>query len=168
MVDWVSQAEAARRLGLSAQYVGRKVKAGVFVLNKYKMLDFEQVSRDYVPHKKHLEAARAEPAPKIERKNSASDPDYWAARTRRETSEANISEIRQQELKDSLVAKESVRRTVYEVLRGLRDALSVVPRRLSGELVACTDPEECISIIDKELKHVLQAVSDDVRKSGLE
>jgi len=168
MVDWVSQSEAARRLGVSKQFFGRKVKAGVFVLNKFKMVDYDLVSRDYVPLAKRVEASEKNPEPKIERKNSASDPDYWAARTRRETSEANISEIKQQELKDSLVSKEAVRRTVHEVFRSLRDSLSVVPRRLSGEVATCTEPEECIKLIDDELRHVLQSVADEVKKANLD
>lgn len=168
MVDWVSQAEAARRLSLSRQFFGRKVKDGTFTLNKFKQVDFDVVKRDYVPLKDRPQAAIDDPEPQINRKNSASDPDYWAARTRRETSEANISEIKQQELKDSLVSKEAVRRTVHEVFRSLRDSLGVVPRRLSGEVATCTDPEQCIKLIDDELRHVLQSVADEVRKANLD
>ena len=156
MVDWVSQAELARRLGVSPNFVNNKVKTGLFTLNKFKQIDYEQASKDY-------KKQQSKPA-EIDRKNTATDPDYWAARTRREMSEANISEIKQQELKNSLVAKESVRRTVHEVFRSLRDSLGVVPRRLAGELSAEDNPEECIKIVDKEIKHVLQAVADEIRK----
>ena len=168
MVDWVTQLEASRRLGVSKQLINKHVKDGLFPMNRFKQIDFDQVQRDYTPSKDRKKVADSEPAPNINRKNSPTDPDYWAARTRRETSEANISEIKQQELKDSLVAKEAVRRTVYEIFRGLRDAFAVVPRRIAGEVSTVSDPEECIEIVDREIKHVLKAVSDEIRKADLE
>lgn len=85
------------------------------------------------------------------------DEDRQLARTRREIAEANIAEIKEEELKGRYIEKTAVDRAVFEAARGLRDGLTNCSRRMAAEVAALSTPNECEIVIAKELRHLLEA-----------
>ena len=81
------------------------------------------------------------------------------ARTRREISEANISEMREGELRGDLIRISSVKATLATVFATTRDALLQIPARLAPLLAADTDPASVQNSLYAEIHQALATLA---------
>jgi hypothetical protein len=87
--------------------------------------------------------------------NSARDE----ARTRREISEANISEMREGELRGDLIRMSAVKATLASVFATTRDALLQIPARLAPLLAADADPANVQNTLHAEIHQALMTLA---------
>lgn len=82
---------------------------------------------------------------------------YDEARRRREVAEAQISELREAELRGELVRKAVIERETASRLVALRESLEVLADRISALVAAESDPTACRRIIRDEHRNALAA-----------
>lgn len=87
--------------------------------------------------------------------------DFQAARTRRETAEASLAEMRLQEQDGELIRLNAVRNAWATRLTAVRDALLQMPSRIAPMLAAESSIERCAVIVDTELRQVLIDITTD-------
>lgn len=98
-----------------------------------------------------IEAAQSPQAP------VAGKISYDEARRRREVAEAQISELREAELRGELVRKAVIERETASRLVALRESLEVLADRISALVAAESDPTACRRIIRDEHRNALAA-----------
>ena len=101
--------------------------------------------------------AGATPRPMLE-------ANYSEARARRERAEAEEAEMRTAKIRGTMVLREDVDRGTFEVLREARDRLTAAGRRLASEVANITSAEACESVIDRELRIVLELMVTGFRE----
>ncbi len=163
----VSQAELARELGVSRQAVNDLVARGVLVLGTDRKLDLEEargiVQERVRPSGKTAVAVAASApagAPADAKPDNAAA--YYVAKASREASEAGIAELKLRQMQRELIEREPAVQASFTAFRQLRNALTFLPRKLSGQLVGKTQPREIQQIIETEIK---QALDDFQRKT---
>ena len=87
--------------------------------------------------------------------------DFQAARTRRETAEASIAQLKLQEQSGELIRLDAVRYAWALRLTAVRDALLQIPARIAPVVAAESSIERCAIIIDTELRRVLIDITTD-------
>ncbi|WP_287278497.1 hypothetical protein [Ralstonia sp.] len=96
--------------------------------------------------------------------------DFQAARTRRETAEASLAELKLQEQEGELIRLDAVRNAWATRLTAVRDALLQIPARIAPVVAAESSIEGCAIAIDTELRRVMIDITTDgaagVAKSG--
>lgn len=92
------------------------------------------------------------------------EADYSEARARRERAEAEEAEMRTAKIRGTMVLREDVDRGTFEVLREARDRLTAAGRRLASEVANITSAEACESVIDRELRIVLELMVTSFRE----
>ena len=75
------------------------------------------------------------PAPRY-RSGEGSDRLYWLSRVRREQAEAAIAELREAELRGTLINKAGAERAISTGFRLMRDSVLAVPDRLRSRALA--------------------------------
>lgn len=86
---------------------------------------------------------------------------FWDAKTRRETAEASISELREAELRGELVRRAMVEREVAGRLVALRDALETLADRVGPMVAAEADAHACRRLILSEVRNALAGFTRD-------
>lgn len=81
------------------------------------------------------------------------------ARTRREISEANISEMKEGELRGDLIRISAVKATLASVFATTRDALLQIPARLAPLLAADMDPANVQNTLHAEIHQALMTLA---------
>ena len=84
--------------------------------------------------------------------------EYWASRSRRESAEADMAEMKLAELTGELVRAADVRAAHAKRLAALRDSLLQIPARLAAVMAAETDQLKCHDALQRELHSVLAQV----------
>jgi hypothetical protein len=92
------------------------------------------------------------------------EADYSEARARRERAEAEEAEMRTAKIRGTMVLREDVDRGTFEVLREARDRLTAAGRRLASEVANISSAEACESVIDRELRIVLELMVTSFRE----
>ncbi|MBA4282433.1 hypothetical protein, partial [Ralstonia sp.] len=96
--------------------------------------------------------------------------DFQAARTRRETAEASLAQLKLQEQEGELIRLDAVRNAWATRLTAVRDALLQIPARIAPVVAAESSIEGCAIAIDTELRRVMIDITTDgaagVAKSG--
>ena len=87
--------------------------------------------------------------------------DFQAARTRRETAEASLAQLKLQEQEGELIRLDAVRNAWATRLTAVRDALLQIPARIAPVVAAESSIERCAIIIDTELRRVLIDITTD-------
>ena len=82
---------------------------------------------------------------------------YWEAKTRRETAEASIAELKEAELRGDLVRRAVVEREFASRLVALRESLEVLADRLSAQVAAEADAGRCRQLLRDEHRLALAA-----------
>lgn len=85
----------------------------------------------------------------------ATEDGYFAARTRRETAEAELAELKLQEQLGQLVRAADVRAAYAKRAAALREGLLQLPARLSAILAAESDQAKCHAVLEAELHQAL-------------
>ena len=87
--------------------------------------------------------------------------DFQAARTRRETAEASLAQLKLQEQEGELIRLDAVRNAWATRLTAVRDALLQIPARIAPVVAAESSIEGCAIAIDTELRRVLIDITTD-------
>jgi len=164
MPELITPAEYARRRGVSHVAVGKAISKGrittVLSGTGRKMIDPEVADIQWAKNTDPDQSARAN-APKasvpIAGGGESDGSAYWDARTRRETAEASMSELKLKQLAGDLVDRKRVELAAAAAGRALRDAIMSVPTKLAPEFGAIADPWE----IERRMQAALRQVLDD-------
>lgn len=172
MPELISPAEYSRRRGVSKEAVSKAIEKGristVIGANGRKMIDPVVADIQWAKNTDPDQSARAN-APKGNSSppsgGGGSDGDasgYWDARTRRETAEASMAEMKLKQLAGDLVDRKRVEAAGASAGRMLRDAILGVPTKLAPELSSVTDSWE----IERRLTTALRLVLEDAARTG--
>lgn len=172
-VDMITQAEYARRRGVSREAVSRAIKDGRISLIDGKIdpvaadAQWAQNSRVRVGSRPAGAATTAELAAAAGEGGgvaSAGD-DYWDSRARREAAEAEKSEMQAAEMRGDLIRTDAVRSALAKAASSARDALQQIPARLSPVLAAETDAAKVHALLEGEIHGALAQLTGLAIKS---
>jgi len=168
--ELISQAEFARRRGVSRQAVSKAVKQGRIELVAGKI---DPVAANQA-WERSSDPARGANAPAQElgegrgrRKRPGSEPEaenlaartFQDSRAEREAYLARLARLDFLERSGALVSLDQVKRAAFDGARRARDLLQAMADRLAPELAGLQDPEDCHRIIDQEVKRACQELS---------
>jgi hypothetical protein len=170
-VKLMTQAEYAKHRGVSGVAVHKAVKAGRISTIDGKIdpavadIQWEKNTRARVMPRKPESGQSDAGAPVAAASPSEPPPegkadDYWDARSRRETAEAAIAEMKEAEMRGLLIRADAVRSALATRISGTRDALLQIPSRLAPVLAAESDMERVIEILEAELRQALSQLSE--------
>lgn len=87
------------------------------------------------------------------------DADYMISRTRRETAEAELAELKLAEQHGSLIRVNAVKQALANAFTSTRDSLLQIPSRLAAVLAAETDAAKVHELLQLELYRALEGMS---------
>ena len=159
--ELISQAEYARRRGVSRQYVGRLIKSGKLSLVDGK-IDFDLAEQQLDNVVDSTRSNSGLPG-RAELEGHGSTPLMEAKRLHEEY-KARLAKLRYEEARGILIEKSEVEREAYAVGRTVRDAMLAIPSRLRDMLAAEDDPKKVHRLIEREIELALE----DLSKVGIE
>ncbi len=99
---------------------------------------------------------------------SGEGSDYWEAKTRRESAEASIAELKEAELRGDLVRRDRVERELAARLVALRESLEVLADRLGPVIAAETDAQACRRMLRDEHRAALGSFTETLEAVGVQ
>lgn len=155
----MTQAEYARHIGKTKQYVGKLVRTGKLVLTPDGLLDSD-VS----------DAARkgtADPARELAQNEAAgavlTNEDamsYTKARTQRELLKGQHEELKYRRAAGELVEVGAIESVLKDIFRDLRESLQGLPTITKGRLVSMVDEREIQVYLNGEIHTLLEDISN--------
>lgn len=91
--------------------------------------------------------------------NHAGASEYARQRARRESSEADIAEMKAAEMSGKYLIKADVDAATFEVARALRDGLTNCARRIAADVAGLSSAEDCEVVIDREHRSLLESLA---------
>lgn len=150
-----NQAGLAVAMKLDKRTINSHVKSGVIVMDDDGLLHPDK-AREQMRQRTH-------PKAKAYMGDSQTKKiDYHAAKTMREIAEASISRLKYDELSGKLVKKEDGRKVVFDVLRSVRDGMETMATRIAPDLLMSGDVLECTSLINKEVREILNNIANEL------
>ena len=174
MAEYVSQAEFARRIGVSRQYVGKLVKEGKLKKARNGKLDFQKAKaaieliRDPARESKaKLEKAASDLAapgpkePKEPKKGGKSGGSgrmltFAESKAMKEFWLAKRAKLDFERAAGTLLEEADTRKSLFEALRPLRESLLAAPGRMAGELAPLSDPSAIESRLMELVREALE------------
>ena len=173
----MTQKEYARHRGCSPVSVHKAIRAGRISLIDGKIdpavadIQWAANSRARAPARKAVDlvaVSTSSPSPgdaappdaAVSPPADGNPNDYWDARSRRETAEAAIAEMKEAEMRGTLIRADSVRTSWANKISTARDALLQIPHRLAPVLAAETEIERVAELIEAELRQALLQLSE--------
>lgn len=156
--ELISQAEYARRRGVSPQAVSLAVRAGRIPTSRGK------INRRAADRAWRANTDQAKPRnsvngqPRAVRTNGKATS-YAANRASRELYQAKITRMEYEELMGQLVRVDVVRATWFRRARQARDLVLAIPDRLAPVLAACSDAFEVQRILAEELRRACEELN---------
>lgn len=165
MATLISQAEYARRRGVSRSAVTKAAKAGRITLIDGRV-DPEvadiQWARKTDPHQAlRGSGGRVPRAPLTVPGAAPADDGFSDARARRESALAELAELDLAERRGELVRTDDVQRALVGKVMGLRDSLDTLADRLSPLLAAESDPARIYALLREEVRQALHALASE-------
>lgn len=176
--ELISQAEYARRRGVSRAAVNKAVHSGRISTVKTEQgdkIDPEIADREWQDNTMHQNARTKEQAdnrsvkdePSLatkidgteERAEKQKSP-YALARGIREGFLARIAELEYNQKIGKLVDADQVRTEAFNMARTVRNAFLAMPDRLAGMLAATDQEDECYKILTDEVVKILENLVD--------
>lgn len=168
----------AKEFGVSRQAVEKAAKAGRLTVFDGGLFDIAVARVQWDRNRKRRPARPGAPRPDAGEQPAApadgvggsasgEGSDYWASKTRRETAEAAIAELKLAELAGTLVLRDQVNRTLFVAARVMRDQMLAIAPRLAASLGPVTDPKLIELRIADEVRVALRAFAQQVRAGGL-
>ena len=153
-----SQNHLAALMGLSKAAVSRNVSQGMPINSLEDALAWRQARQSIARRKPapHLGHSGVTPGKTLTGDSGASVETHDAARTRREISEADLSEMRRAEQRGELIRVDAVTSALARVFSMTRDSLLQIPARLAPLLAADTDPASVQNTLHAEIHQSLQ------------
>lgn len=156
----ITQAELARRLGVSQETVRKKVQKGKIHLINGKvdesiaMKEIEANSRGFSDKvREHIERTAVEVA--------STNELFLKARLENELEKGRILKLERKEKEQSLIPAEKVRESIFTQGRVVRDAMLNIPDRVSSVIATMMDPAEIHAFLTKEIR---MAIEDLIKK----
>ena len=87
------------------------------------------------------------------------DPDLMESKAKREAALASMAELELAQMEGRLVDVSEVETALATKIRGVRDALLLLPDRLAAILAAESDPRKLRARMDEELRLVLDGLT---------
>jgi phage terminase Nu1 subunit (DNA packaging protein) len=171
MNEALSQAAIGRVLDLSPALMTKLKKQGCPMDSVESVRAWRQARQNIAARKPEPASARPfmQPSADMIRAHTAQtdyadlgddlDSARGEARTRREISEANISEMREGELRGDLIRTSAVKATLASVFATTRDALLQIPARLAPLLAADLDPANVQNTLHAEIHQALMTLA---------
>ena len=171
-VNLMTQAEYARHRGCSKVAVGKAVKAGRISLVNGLIdpvvadIQWKQNSRARASNapaapdgQLPLETAGLSTRLHTDPADAPKNDDYMVSRTRRESAEAELAELRLAEQHGHLIRVDAVKQALANAFTATRDSLLQIPSRLSAVLAAETDAAKVHELLQLELHRALEGMS---------
>ena len=175
MAELLTQADYAKRRGVSRQYVHKLVRAGRIVLQGG-LVDAEAADRVLAdsadPARQHLSklaevpesgAAEASPAGGGEAPAATAGSVFQAARTSREAYQAKLAEIEYRERIGQLVARAEVEDAFFELGQRLQRLLEGRQQVLAAKLAALASVEDCRAALEQSDRETCDRIAADFR-----
>ncbi len=138
----ITQAEWARRQGVSREAVRKQVQSGRLQLVNGKV-DENQAKQDLLSYTK----------------TSSTRERLFQAKLENEIAKGKILKLEVAEKEQSLIAIADVKKVIYERSRAVRNAILNVPDRCASLLASITDPGELHKVLTQELRTALEELS---------
>jgi hypothetical protein len=129
----MTQAQLARKLGVTQRSVAEAIETGRIVLNADGSLpdDAEKQFND------NTDPVRSMNGRKLGGKKSSAEPaSFMSVKIRKETAAAQLKEIELAKERNKLLEKEAVKEAVFKWARTIRDAVLAIPDRVAADLAA--------------------------------
>ena len=167
--ELVSQAELARRLGVSRQYVNRLVRSGKLELEGKKIDVAKAVAalrqvRDPARKYKTDEPADLDQFPQEDSSEAGPQLTFAEAKTMKEVYLARMARLKYEEEAGKLVPKADVEARAADIGMVVKQNLLSIPSRLMDQLADETDPREINAILEAELRRVLEQLAEELRR----
>jgi transcriptional regulator with XRE-family HTH domain len=184
MRELVSQAEFARRIGVSPQYVSKMVKNGVIKLRS-KKVDVQQATNALAATREPARSSSAlldgavkttsgdisslslEQLLVLRERISSSSPaeqsasqDLLDARLANERHKARLNELKVRREEGSLVDAEQVALDFANVAAIVQQKMRTIPVRIAAQVLACTTEAEARSLLSREIDIALSSLAD--------
>ena len=150
----VSQAEFARRLGVSRATVSEYKKNGWLVFSSPGLVD---VKASVVEIEKSKDASRGG---KRAKKPAAGNGAFNQAKAKEMQMRADKAELELLEKQGSLVSRDRVELAAFTLARAAQEGLMSIPDRLSSLLAAESDPAVIHKMISDEIRSVSNTLAD--------
>jgi transcriptional regulator with XRE-family HTH domain len=167
--ELISQAELARRLGVSRQYVNRLVRSGKLELEGKKIdaakavAALRQVRDPARKYKTDEPADLDQPAPQPE-PAAKRQPTFAEAKTMKEVYLARMARLKYEEEAGKLVPKADVEARAADIGMVVKQNILSIPSRLMDQLADETDPREINAILEAELRRALEQLAQELRR----
>lgn len=158
MGELVSQAEYARRKGVSRQAIHELVKRGVIPLADGKIdpaIADSKIGEHLDPGRAKTLGEGEDDEPRDGAPASAGMSEYQRAKIHRETFEGKLAELEYQKAAGAVLDRIGAERGVMEAARMLRDTVLNVPRRIAADAAAMTDARLIEQLMTTELRQAL-------------
>lgn len=178
MAELISQAEYARRKGVSRQYIHRLITQGKIPTDDENRIDpdiADAALAQLSDPARHLngdlgdetDSGPADDYDADNAENAGSAPanghaSFARFRSAREGYQAQLAKLDYEERAGKLVRKDEVEREAFEVARQLRDRLLSIPQEISGTLVGMIDEKEIAKFLRAKIRDALMEASNDV------
>jgi hypothetical protein len=184
MRELVSQAEFARRIGVSPQYVSKMIKKGVIKLRS-KKVDVQQATDALAATREPARSSSAlldgaakttsgdisslslEQLLVLRERISSSSPaeqsasqDLLDARLANERHKARLNELKVRREEGSLVDAEQVALDFANVAAIVQQKMRTIPVRIAAQVLACTTEAEARSLLSREIDIALSSLAD--------
>ncbi len=174
MAELISQAEYARRKGVSRQYIHRLITQGKIPIDEEKRIDPDIADA--------VLAEMADPARRLNDEPEDEDAtipeetytegggaptgnghtSFAKFRSAREGYQAKLAQLDYEERAGKLVKKDDVEREAFDAARLMRDRFLSLPQELAGTLVNMTDEKEIIKYLRGKIRDALMDASNDI------
>jgi len=154
MAELMTQAEYARRIGVTHPRINTLVKRGIVKLQNGKInpKQADEAIENYTDPTRR----KAKTDTSVISENS-----FIKARTIRENYKAALSKLEYEEKIGKLIEVEKVKNVFFRKARIVRDNLLNIPDRIAMRLINKKDPDEIKQILEKEIRQVLEELSNN-------
>lgn len=163
---WVSYSEFAKNIGVSAEAVRKAIKNDRF---DWRALKEEKTKTGKVKYKINLSEGRIQW--EANRYGADQSPSHDAskndAKQREATANANIAELKYQEMDGQLIRTDAVKIHFSKIATNLREAFLSLPVRVSPELADLEDPVEIENKLKEHITVILKELADAGRSGKL-
>jgi phage terminase Nu1 subunit (DNA packaging protein) len=159
----VTQAEFASLLGVSKPRVTQLKKAGKLVLsggfvNYEKSLKKLELEKDVAKLPVQVEETESEKRKSQSEELNAAAMEFQIARAEKEGYRAKLTQAEYEKAIGTLVSREGVIRSSFQIGRNLRNVLLSLPSRLAPALTIETDQKKVYALLEKEITAAVEQI----------
>lgn len=154
----VTQAEFARQIKKTKQYVGKRVKDGTIKRDADGLIDPDEARaalRLSSDPARVMAAENADGSDDVDQKDKGGGTDYSRAATAHKEVQAKLADLEYQKRAGLVVSKADVDHEAFEAARAVRDRLMTLPQELAGALVGMTDEMEIKMFLRNKIRDAL-------------